>query len=302
MIDPESPHSDKTNRIGDAGTWSLGRRLSRLRDPYHLVLTLTWPQFFGGLLLIYALVNLLFGGIYWLLPGSVTNTHAGAFLDCFFFSIETLATVGYGVMAPADLAGHVVASIEILSGMVGFALTTGLIFARFSKPTARIVFSRLAVIRDFDNQHALMLRMANERQNRIVEATAKLWLVRRELNAEGESYVRLYDLPLLHERTPVFSLTWTIIHPIDDSSPLRGLDTARLVSDGARIVVSVTGHDETMAASVYAGSEYDAKDLVFGGRFVDVLSTTPSGVVMVDMAHFQDIERPTEQTGTSHQG
>jgi inward rectifier potassium channel len=277
-----------TVRIGDTEIRTDGR-LGSLRDPYHWVLTLTWPQFFGALVLSYILVNLLFGTLYWLLPGSVANA-GGGFFDCFFFSIETLATVGYGVMAPASAAGHVVASVEILTGMVGIALTTGLVFARFSKPTARVLFSRQAVIRDFDGERVLMLRMANERHNRIVEATARLWLVRSEVNAQGESYVRIYELRLLHARTPVFSLTWTVIHPIDQDSPLRGMDAARLASDRIRLVVSVTGHDETMAAAVYAGSEYQAGDLVFNGRFADILSTTPAGSIVVDLTHFQDIE------------
>jgi len=280
----------RTVRVGDTHILTHGRRHERLRDVYHFVLTLNWPQFFVGLLLAFIFVNLLFGAVYWLLPGSVRNAREGEFLDYFFFSIETLATVGYGVMSPASLHAHIVASFEILTGMVGVALTTGLVFARFSKPTARILFSDRAVIRDFDGERVLMLRIANERHNRIVEATATVSLVRTEVSTQGESFVRIHDLRLVRERTPVFAMTWTLIHPIDEHSPLYGLNFAQLTENRIRIVVSVTGHDETMAASVYTGREYDAEDLVFDGHFVDILRITPDGGRIVDLTRFHDIE------------
>ena len=277
-------------KVGDTHILTHGRSHESLRDVYHLVLTLSWPQFFGALILAFVFVNLLFGTAYWLLPGSVTNAREGQFLDYFFFSIETLATVGYGVMSPSSLHSHVVASFEILTGMVGVALTTGLVFARFSKPTARILFSNRAVIRHFEGGRVLMLRIANERHNRIVEATATLSLVRAEVSPQGESFFRIHDLKLVRERTPVFALTWTLIHPIDERSPLYGIDSAQLKGSRTRIVVSVTGHDENMAASVYAGSDYEAEDLVFDSRFVDILRTTPDGERLVDLTRFHDIE------------
>lgn len=193
MISPDA-HRIHTVRVGDMQIRAHGSRLGKLRDPYHLVLSATWPQFFGALLFVFTLVNLLFGTIYWLLPGSVANARADAYLDYFFFSIGTLAAVGYGVMSPATLPGHLVASIEILTGMVSIALITGSVFARFSKPMARILFSDRAVIRDFNGERVLMLRMANERHNRIVEATAQLSTVRSEVNAQGEHFVRIHDL------------------------------------------------------------------------------------------------------------
>ena len=295
---PQSqPRRTHTVRVGDTKVLVHGRRQSRLRDPYHLVLRLTWPQFFAALVLVFLLVNLCFGTAYWLLPGSVANARDGVYFDYFFFSIETLATVGYGAMSPASLHGHIVASIEILAGMVGVALITGLVFARFSKPTARILFSQRAVIREFEGQRVLMLRIANERYNRIVEATASLSLVRTEVSPNGESFLRIHDLRLIRERTPVFALTWTLIHPIDERSPLLGLDALQLLASRSRILVSVTGHDETMAASVYAGSDYETGDLVFDGRFVDILSINPEGERVVDLTRFHDIEQVVANAG-----
>ena len=289
MTGPQSVRT-RTVRVGDTRILTSGRLLRKLLDPYHWVLTLTWPQFFATLVLVFSLVNLIFGTVYWLLPGSVANARQGVFFDYFFFSIETLATVGYGVMSPAGLHGHIVASVEILTGMVGVALITGLVFARFSKPTARILFSDRAVVRDFDGIRVLMLRIANERYNRIVEATARLSLVRTEVNQDAESFVRIHDLRLVREHTPVFELTWTLIHPIDERSPLRGLDPAQLAAGRSRIRVSITGHDETMAASLYAGRDYEVGDVVFGGRFVDILRGAMEGERVVDLTRFHDIE------------
>ena len=280
----------RTLRVGDTKILTHGTRHSGLRDPYHLVLTLSWTGFFMALVGVFIVLNLLFGTLYWLMPGSVSNTHDGAFLDYFFFSAETLATVGYGVMSPATLVGHVLATFESLTGMVGVAVITGLVFARFSKPTARILFSHHLLIRNLDGKRVLMLRMANERHNRIVEATATLSLLRLEVNAEGEHFVRIHDLHLVRRRTPVFVLTWTLIHVIDEKSPFFGLSASEILAHHPRITVSVSGHDETMAATVYASHNYEAKDVVFDAHFVDIISETPEGERTVNMTRFHDIQ------------
>ena len=290
----------RTLRVGNTRILTHGGHHSKLRDPYHLVLTLSWPGFFTSLVLAFLALNLMFGTVYWLMPGSVANTHDGAFLYCFFFSAETLATVGYGVMSPASIAGHVVAMIESLTGMVGVAVITGLVFARFSKPTARILFSRHAVIRNFEGGRALMLRIANERHNRIVEATASLSLLRREVNAQGEHFVRIHDLALIRERTPVFALTWTLIHRIDDKSPFYGLGAAEITAHHPRITVSVSGHDETMAATVYAHHNYEARDIIFDAHFVDIISESPEGERIVNMTRFHDIQTETPHKEPQH--
>lgn len=297
MTKPTRMH---TIHVGETKVLTSRGRHARLSDPYHMVLRLSWPRFLAGLVLIFVLVNLLFGVAYWLLPGSVANARQDNFLDYFFFSIETLATVGYGNMSPASLMGHTVASIEILLGMVGVAITTGLVFVRFSKPTARILFSDRVTIRDFDGARFLMLRMANERYNRIVEASATLSFIRLEVNRQGESFVRIHDLPLVRQRTPVFALTWTLMHKIDESSPLFGIDEEQLTAAQCRILVSVTGHDETVAASVYAEKSYGATDVQFNGRFIDIFQLGEDGDRVIDMTRFHDIEEvqsrpPTER-------
>ena len=267
-----------------------GRQHRTWGDAYHRVLSWSWPQFFSALVVAFILANLFFATLYWLVPGSVSNARENEFLDFFFFSVETFATVGYGAMSPGSLPGHLIATVEILAGLVGVALITGLVFARFSKPTTRILFSERAVIREFEGTRVLMLRLANERHNRIAEASATLSLVRTEVDVQGESFVRIHDLPLLRHRTPIFTLTWTLIHTIDERSPLFGKSTAQLAASRSRILVSVNGHDETMATSVYAGTDYSSDDLAFDHRFVDILHVTPEGQRVIDLTRFHDIE------------
>ena len=276
--------------VGQTTVLNHGQRITQLFDPYHFVLNLSWPRFFGMLVLMFVSLNLLFGTAYWVVPGSVANARPGVFMDYVFFSIETLATVGYGAMSPANLGGHLIASTEIMLGMAGVALTTGLIFARFAKPKARIMFSQRAVIRHFDGKRMLMLRIANERYNRIVDASAMASVVRMETGSDGEPFFRIHDLKLVREHTQVFNLTWTLMHEINESSPLYQYDAQRLSDSQTRIMVSVTGHDETVAASVYAVHNYEASDVAFDARFVDVLRLSPKGERIVDLTRFHLVE------------
>ena len=269
----------------------LGRNWrTGLADPYHFILTLSWPRFFALAAFGFLLLNALFGVAYWIDPGSVANARPTQFLDYLFFSIETFATVGYGVMAPQNAYGHVVASCEIFVGMMGIALITGLVFARFSKPRARITFSRNLVMRRFDGQPALMVRLANQRANRIMEATASMHMVRNEITADGESFVRVHDLSLLRGNSPAFSLTWTLIHPIDAASPLHGWPLTRVEEAGTRIIVKVSGHDETMAATVHAIEQYAPDAIAVDHRFVDIITTAADGKRTVDLSRFHDVE------------
>jgi len=289
MLKPNKK-SFRTLQVGDTQILTDGQKRNALHDPYYLILNLSWPSFFSVLVTGFILLNLAFGTIYWLLPGSVANTKEGSFLNYFFFSVETLATVGYGVMSPASLSGHIVATIEIITGMAGLAVTTGLVFARFSKPTARILFSKNVLIRDFEWSRVLMFRIANERHNRIVEANATVSLVREEVNEQNENFIRIHDLKLVRERTPVFAMTWTLIHRIDENSPLYENSSKTLTANRSRISVSVGGHDETIAATVYANFNYFAEDIIFDARFVDILTYLPNGGRAINMTRFHEID------------
>lgn len=280
-----------------------GPRWRNWVDTYHFILRLSWPRFFALLTAFFLAINLLFATAYWAVPDSIDHARPGVFSDRLFFSIETLATVGYGEMAPSSTLGHVIASLEILVGLMSLAVVTGLVFARFSKPTARVTFSDNLVIRHFDGRRVLMLRVANERKNRMVAPTAHLWMVRRENLAEGDSYYRIHDLALLRQQNPVFALTWTLIHAIDESSPLHGLDHDALLRMRIRITASISGHDETIAAQVHALHEYEAERIYFDHRLADIVLDRPDGTTVIDMGRFHDVEpepwvnRPMGQAG-----
>jgi inward rectifier potassium channel len=275
--------------VGDVRVRRSGASRIGLRDPYHWILGLSWTRFFALVVGYFVGVNLLFAGAFSLVDGSVANARPGSFADLFFFSVETLATVGYGEMSPGSLYGHTVAAIEILFGMMSLAIVTGLIFVRFSKPTARMLFSERLVIRDFEGSRMLMLRVANERHNRIVEASASLGLVRAETSGDGETLYRIHDLPLVRDHSPVFSLTWTLMHRIDESSPLFGWSGERLQAQQARIIASITGHDETMAAPVHALHDYAADRIAFEHRFADIIAAGEDGRRVIDLTRFHDV-------------
>jgi inward rectifier potassium channel len=298
-VDTDKPDIDVRQRVrprphapprpGEVVIRKTPRQRRRWTDVYHLVLTLTWPRFFALVTAFFLTLNLAFATAYWFADGSVAHARAGSFLDVLFFSIETLATVGYGEMVPGSLGGYVISSLEILVGLMSLAVVAGLVFARFSKPTARVLFSDKAVVRDFEGQRVLMLRVANERHNRMVEPTANLGLVRLERTSDGEDIYRLHDLTLVRQRNQVFALTWTLIHRIDETSPLHGWDQRRLAKARSRITVSILGHDETIATSVHALHEYSADDLLFDCRFVDIIADGADGTRIIDLTRFHDV-------------
>ena len=259
-------------------------------DSYHSILTLSWPRFFMLMTGFYLLINLLFAGAFYAMPGAVANARPGSFTDVFFFSIETLATVGYGYMNPGSIYGHVVASIEILVGMLSIAIMTGLLFARFSRPTARVTFSNVIVVTSFNGARTLMLRAANERNNLILEATVRASLVKTERTKEGEAFYRVYDLKLERDRTSAFALSWTVMHKIDETSPLFSLTREELIAAEARINIAISGLDETLNDMVHARHDYEAEQLAFGFRFVDILFEQSNSVWAVDFSKFHDVK------------
>ena len=267
---------------------SVGLDEGRWRDAYHRLLTMPWHRFFALVLVGYLFVNGCFALGYYGLGDAIENAVPGSFLDVFFFSVQTLATIGYGKMAPHTLGANVLVTLEALLGMIGLAVTTGLVFARFSRPTARVLFSRVAVVTRWEGTPSLMFRMANARGNQIVEARLKLTLIRSETTAEGQSVRRLHDLRLLRSEHAAFALTWTAIHPIDAASPLRGADAESLRASMAEFVVSLTGIDEGLSQTIHARHGYRPEDLRFGVRFADIL-TDVQGESRIDYTRFHDV-------------
>lgn len=290
--------STQTNR-GRNGASSL-LRTSRtggyFGDLYHLLLVSSWSRLLLILLAAYIGSNCLFALAYLLAGDSLQGGRPGSFADAFFFSVQTMATIGYGHLLPQTLWANLLVVFESLVGLLGLAVVTGLIFAKFSRPTARVLFSRVAVIGRWDGVPALMFRMANQRGNQIAEARVHVVLARNETTTEGEVFRRLHDLELIRNQTALFALTWTAIHPLRDNSPLHAATPASLAQTEAEIIVSLTGLDESFSQTVHARHSYRVDDIIWGARFVDVLARLPDGRRRIDYAHFHDVtaSKPVE--------
>jgi inward rectifier potassium channel len=266
-------------------------------DSYHWLLRLSWPRFLLGGVALYLATNALFALFYLAQPGAIARARPGAFADAFFFSVQTIATLGYGVMAPATFYANIVVTIETAVGLIFLAVATGLVFARFSRPTARVLFSRVAVVAPHNGVPTLSFRLANQRRNQILRAEVDVALLVDEATQEGETIRRFYDLKLARRHSPVFALTFTVMHPIVEHSPLYGATPASLAAQNAELVVTVTGLDETMAAAVNARTSYLADEIVWGHRFVDIMALTDDGHRIIDYRRFHDTAQLSASTG-----
>jgi inward rectifier potassium channel len=261
------------------------------RDIYQWVLSLTWSRFAALIAGVYIGINLLFAVLYSLGGDCVAGMTPGSFLEAFFFSVQTLATVGYGHMYPRTPYAHAVTTIEIISGMFWLAVMTGLIFVRFSRPTARIIFSNSVVIAPFNGQPTLMLRVANLRSHSMVEAEFRIMLTRDEpLLEDGEMFRCFHTLKLHFDRLIVFPAALTLRHTIDESSPLYGETAESLEASRALLMASVVGVETVIPAAVQTQKDYSWQDIRFGEHFVDIYTDHGDGRLTVDYARIHETE------------
>lgn len=260
------------------------------RDVYHWLLTTSWPLFAALGLGAYLTLNTLFAVLYLLDPGGIEHARPGVFADAFFFSVETIGTIGYGVLAPRDLYSNLVMTAENFLGLSFIAVATGVIFARVSRPTARVMFSRNAIITRHEGKPTLMLRAANERFNQILEAEVTLTVTKQKRTAEGQMMRRFEDLKVARSRSPLFALTWAIIHVIDEASPLYGETLETMEQEGLQIIVVLSGIDETFAQRIHARYAYLPEDMLWDKRFADVIVYDEDGRRIIDYGRFHDVE------------
>src|ERR1700760_192238 len=277
-----------TVRFGDREIVADGLRLNFWADISHRCMTASWPSFIAGAVGIFIIFNTLFGLLYWIGDNPISNVNRADYLDYLYFSIETLSTAGYGDMHPQTHYGHFIATVELFTGIFSMSLMTGLIFARFSRPSSRVLFANNAVISNHEGEPTLMVRFANERHNVISNATAKLWMLKNIVTAEGHPTRRFFELPLLRNESPAFALSWTLFHVIDERSPLYGLTTEDMATTDAGLIVVVTGFDVVAAQTVHARKTYEHDDILFGQRFVDVVQPSVDGRVRIDYGRFHD--------------
>ena len=275
-------------RLGGREIIAEGLDLNFWADISHRCMTASWPSFIAGAALVFLVFNAVFAVFYWIGDQPISNVPGGAYIDYLYFSIETLSTAGYGDMHPQTHYGHFIATVELFTGIFSMSLMTGLIFARFSRPNARLLFANNPVISTHEGSPTLMVRLANERQDIIANATARLWMFKNIVTAEGHSFRRFYELPLLRNESPALALSWTLHHVVDENSPLFGLSPEDLEAAQISFVVVVSGYDVVAAQTVHARKSYEHPDIRFGHRYVDVLAVSEDGQVRIDYGRFHD--------------
>jgi len=272
----------------------VGAPRTPLRDAYHAFLRIRWVTAIALLVVTYLLLNALFALGYFEL-GGVANARRGSYFDAYAFSVQTMGSIGYGAMYPADAAAHVLVIAEAVTSLLVTALATGLVFAKFSRSTARVGFARRVVIAPVDGVPTLMVRLGNERGNLIVEATTRLVLTRTERTIEGAVFYRMYDLPLVRDRSPGLTRSLTVMHQILPGSPLHGVGPEDLRRAESELTISVVGLDNTTTQTVHASHRYMDSDIQWGARYVDIISEEPDGNMLLDLRRFHDVE-PTVPT------
>lgn len=286
-----TPHPRRIiNPDGSVNMRRVGVRRRVSRDLYHVFRTASWPKLLGTTVGVWLATNLLFALLFLAGGDCIDGAEPGSFTDAFFFSVQTLSTIGYGVFSPATSYAHLLVSIEAFLGLILTAMTTGVVFARFATATAKVRFSNTAIIRKFDDRPVFMFRMVNERNNQIVEASLRVALIRDEVTPEGERIRRFHDLTLRRSSSPIFALGWTVFHDIDENSPLFGQTAQDLAAVSSILVVVFMGFDDALAETVHARYAYNYDEIVWDHRYVDMIRTDADGQRVMDYSVFDDTQ------------
>lgn len=259
-----------------------------LRDIYYLMLSVAWWRMLLMLSAAFLVVNAIFAGIY-CATGGVEGARDGSFVDAFFFSAQTLGTIGYGAMHPQGFGANVAAVAESLVSILFIAVATGLVFTRFSRSTESVIFSEYVSFSPMDGVPTLFIRIGNDREGAIMDAVVRLTMFRTHKTAEGTTMYRMTDLKLARERTSALGRTFTIMHHVTEDSPLFKTTPADWENDEIELLINVVGTDDTLLQPVYARTRYLAHEVKWGTRFVDVLSELPDGKLQLDVRHFDSL-------------
>lgn len=288
MSHEQHPPPQKLPRVTDLSRMvsHRGSKRTRLNDVYHAILRMKWRHFIGSVVAFFLAVNLLFAALLSLEDGDVNN--ATTFADLFFFSVQSWATIGYGGMTPATTFANLIVTVEAIASTLFTAIVTGLVFVKFARPTSRVLFAKTALVTTFDGKRVFMFRCANERGNAVMEATARVTMILPTLTKEGERFRKLVELPLVRNVSPLFIISWTVVHEIDERSPLFGLTHQDLVDGDVRISVTLMGYDGDLGQTVHASYAYWPEHVAYDHRYVDVTTTLADGSVELDHTRFHD--------------
>lgn len=273
----------------------VGGHKSLFGDWYHELLRMPWKALLVFLVIAFLLLNVLFA-LGFMSVGGVMHMRPSSFEDAFYFSAQTMGTIGYGAMYPESRGANLLVVTESFVSLLTTALFTGLVFTKFSRPTGRVAFSKWATISLMNGKPTLAFRLGNERRNTILEGSIHVALSRNETTDEGVTFYRLLDLKLNRERSPAIARSWTVLHTIDETSPLFGATPESAKKEDFELIVSLIGLDDTSYQPVHARYTYEHAEIVWGKRLVDVLSEDPDGNITLDLAHFHEVTdgTPTE--------
>jgi inward rectifier potassium channel len=279
----------REDSAANAGVTVIGAPPVSLRDVYHLFLRASWAAALGWIVLVWLAINAVFADLY-LTVGGIASMRARSFWDAFCFSVQTMGTIGYGSMYPTTVAANVIMIAESVTSLIVTAVATGMVFAKFSRSTSRVVFARSLVIGPMNGVPTLMLRVGNERGNSILEATVRLAYTRTEHLKEGTTFYRLIELRPTRDRSPAMARSWTVLHPITPESPLWGVTPESMAREDGEFLVTVVGTDDTSMQQVHARARYLDREVVWGARHADVLSEDGDGNLVLDVRRFDEIE------------
>ncbi len=273
----------------DLQVHTKGLRRSLLGDAYYSVMVTTWPRFFAGAVVIYLCVNAGFATLYYFGGDTILNARPGSYIDAYLFSFQTSTTIGYGYLLPKTGYTHAVVMLDVFSGLIFVATLTGLVFARFARPRASVLFSKNVLISRHQGKPALIFRVANDRKSYIVNARVNAVILMQDSDPSSVIERRFYDVQLQRSQAPIFALTWTLVHFIDEQSPLFGLQAADLQARGAILIVSLDGIEDLLAQTVHTRHLYATDEFVFGKRFVDIVTSDQNGARLIDYTRFHDL-------------
>ena len=261
-------------------------------DLYHTILGFSWFKFNAFFVFIFIAINCLFGLLYWLDPKCIGGVFNHLYIDYFFFSVQTLATIGYGGMYPQTLYGHILVTAEAMVGLLSLGLFAAVAFSRLSLPRSLIAFSDKAVVSIINGTPTLMIRLANNRSNSVIDAQISLSLFKQEMTAEGMRMMRIHDLKLARSSTPMLLLTWLVMHPINEQSPLYGLSALEAIQTELTIIATVTGLDETLSQTIHAKTTYQSSDIHWNSKFKDLFKIdNKTNKEFIDLSQLNSIEK-----------
>ena len=257
------------------------------KDLYFYFMESSWIKLISLIFLLYLVSNIIFAFLYSLDPSGLSAINDLRFIDYFFFSVQTMSTIGYGAMSPISFYSNLIVTIEAAFGLIGVAIFTGVVFSKISRPYAKILFSKKMVYSLYDGQKCLAFRLGNTRGNEFVEAKVNVSALVDSETKEGKEFRRILNLPLVRDYSPFFSLTWTVFHPVDKDSPLFDCGVHSKKIKG--IVVTVSGHDGTYSNTVYSRYVYYTKDIIDDKYFVDIMDELDDGTMIIDYENFHEL-------------